>query len=95
VSGKLMVQAVFVFLSFTFIYTVLWFTLTPAVSAVIAVWNQFSHAGWSTQAVTTFNLVVTIFSNTWVWVGALSVLSTIIWIYIFPYREEVDTYAIA
>jgi hypothetical protein len=39
--------------------------------------------------------VMSIMFNAWTWIGMLSIISTLIWLYIFPYREEVDTYAIA
>jgi hypothetical protein len=90
-----MVYAVFVYVGFTFLYTVLWFTLTPAVMAIFHALAGIPQTGWTSQASSTFSLVMSILFNSWTWIGMLSAISTLIWLYIFPYREEVDTYAIA
>lgn len=94
-SGRLMVYAVFVFIGFTFLYTVLWITLTPAVMAIFNALAGIQREGWTGQASSTFSLVMSILFNAWTWIGMLSAISTLIWLYIFPYREEVDTYAVA
>jgi hypothetical protein len=94
-SGRLMVYAVFVYISFTFLYTVLWFTLTPVMMMIFNALGGIPRVGWTSQASSTFSLVMSILFNAWTWIGMLSIISTIIWLYLFPYREEVDTFAIA
>jgi hypothetical protein len=93
-NGTGMLRAVFVFVCFTFVYTAFWFLFTPVLDSVLGAFSLISQATWSTQAVSTFNFVIILGSNMWTWVGILSVVSTLVWLIVFPYREEVDTYAV-
>ena len=87
-----LVKAACVFLFFAFIYTVIFYAVTPAVMMFLDfISENISTAGWSAEAVYTFNMIATGARWAWLWVCVLSFLSTVAWYYLYPYREEVWT----
>ena len=86
------IRVTLVFLLFFTIYTILFYVLTPVVYVLVDFFaNNVDTSGWSSQAIQTWNMILTLFRYSVVWSTTLSALSTLIWYYLYPYREEVMT----
>jgi len=87
-----MIKAAIVFMTFAFIYTIIFYTVTPAVDMLVnAFADNIDTSGWSSQAVSTYNTIIMFTRYGWFWSCVLSFISTAIWYYLYPYREEVLT----
>lgn len=81
-----------VFLSFWFVYFTIFYTVTPSLMMFLDfISENISTAGWSPEALTTYNMILTGARWAWLWACVLSSLSTLVWYYLYPYREEVWT----
>ena len=87
-----MMHTVSVFISFVFIYTIIWYMFTPVLDIILDTFSaNVNTAGWTAEAVSTFTTMIDWFARGWVYICLISLLSTAVWLFIYPYREEVET----
>lgn len=87
-----MIKAAVVFVAFSFVYTVIFYIFTPVLDILVAAFTgNISTAGWSAMAVSTYNTTLALIHYGWLWICVLSFLSTVLWYFLYPYREEVLT----
>ena len=87
-----MIRAAVVFIVFAFIYTVLFYTLTPVVDAILdAFILNVDTSSWSEDAVQTYDRVLTLVRYGWFWGCILGFITTLIWYFVYPYIREVLT----
>ena len=86
----LRVLAVFFALFFT--STVAFYTLVPALWMLLdAFENNVDKSEWSSDALSAWNTAITLARYGLVWSFVLSLVGTLIWYFLYPYREEVYT----
>ena len=86
-----MLKAIVVFTFFLFVYTLIWYLITPVVDVLANSFSNVNTGGWSSTAQTTYNLVISVLKYSWTWIGILSFVSTLIWYFIWSYREEAES----
>ena len=87
-----LVRAAFLFIALSFVYTVIFYVGTPFVFLLLDCFqNNIDTSGWTSQAQSTWSTIITVTRYSWVWGCVLSFISTLIWYYLTPYREEVMT----
>ena len=85
-------RALIIFFILFFIFTTAFYTLTPALWTLLdAFESNIDKSAWSSNAVSTWNTVITLARYGWIWSCVLSLVGTLIWYYLTPYREEVLT----
>jgi len=83
-----MIGELLVFFFFFFLYTCIWYLLTPVLDTVL---GAFASVSVPSSAQTPFNNVIAILRYGWTWIGIFALLSTVIYLYIRPYRKEAES----
>jgi len=87
-----LIKAAFLFITLSFIYTVIFYVGTPILFSILDCFqNNIDTSSWTSDAQTSWSRAITITRYSWVWGCILSFISTLIWYYLTPYREEVMT----
>lgn len=82
-------------LAMIFMFTVAWFVVVPMFDVIaVSLRNVAAEQGIDSRAVGAIDNVINLFGKILAWVGAAGVLVTVIWLLVYAYRREVDTYTV-
>lgn len=86
-----MLYVICFFFFFLLIYTVLWYVLAPIIDTLSDTFSQLSFSWWSSEANSAYSNILSVFRYSWTWIGILSLISAVIWMYIYPFKEEPES----